>query len=167
MSLSTLCQRCGLCCDGSLFTHVPLQPGEVEAAKRNALDVVARADGSPALRQRCAALDGARCTAYAERPEACRRYHCLLFSALAEGEVSLPEALGVVDQAHALIARVDEALGPSPGDAPRAALQRARRAQLPEHGGPLRPEAQDAQERAEQFLDRHFRGRQARPAPGG
>jgi hypothetical protein len=162
--LSTLCQRCGLCCDGSLFTHVPLQAGEVAAARRNALDVVERADGSPALRQRCAALEGARCTAYAERPDACRRYHCLLFSALSEGEVSLPEALGVVDQAHALIAKVDEALGVPSGDAPRAVLQRARRENLPEHGGPLGAEAREAHERAEQFLDRHFRGRQARPA---
>ena len=56
------------------------------------------------LPQRCAALDGRRCTAYAQRPEGCRRYHCHLFSALSEGEVSLEEALAVVDGAQALLA---------------------------------------------------------------
>jgi Fe-S-cluster containining protein len=71
-----------------------------------------REDGKPLLPQRCAALDGRRCTAYAERPEGCRRYHCQLFSALAEGEVSLPEALAVVDGAHALLAAAGPERGP-------------------------------------------------------
>lgn len=103
-SLSTLCLRCGLCCDGTLFTHVPLRGSEVEPLKALGLPVKAREDGTPILPQRCAALDGKRCTAYAERPEGCRRYHCHLFSALSEGEVSLAEALAVVDGAQALLA---------------------------------------------------------------
>ena len=112
MSLSTLCQRCGLCCDGTLFTHVPLRPTEVEPLRALGLPVREREDGKPLLPQRCAALDGRRCTAYAERPEGCRRYHCQLFSALAEDEVSLPEALAVVDGAHALLASAGPERGP-------------------------------------------------------
>ncbi|QRK13192.1 YkgJ family cysteine cluster protein [Archangium violaceum] len=103
MSLSTLCLRCGLCCDGTLFTHVPLRRTEVGPLKALGLPVKERKDGTPILPQRCAALEGKRCTAYAERPEECRRYHCNLFSALSEGEVSLEEALAVVDGAHALL----------------------------------------------------------------
>jgi Fe-S-cluster containining protein len=103
-SLSTLCLHCGLCCDGTLFTHVPLRATEAGPLKALGLPVKAREDGTPILPQRCAALDGKRCTAYAERPEGCRRYHCHLFSALSEGEVSLEEALAVVDGAHALLA---------------------------------------------------------------
>jgi uncharacterized protein len=103
MSLSTLCQRCGLCCDGTLFTVVPLRPGEEAPLRARGLPVVTRADGSPALPQRCAALEGHACTVYAERPDGCRRYHCHLFAALAEKEVELAEALAVVDQAHALL----------------------------------------------------------------
>ncbi len=104
MSLSTLCLHCGLCCDGTLFTHVPLQRTEAAPLRALGLPVKEREDGTQVLPQRCAALDGRHCTAYAARPEGCRRYHCQLFAALAEGEVSLPEALAVVDGAHALLA---------------------------------------------------------------
>ncbi len=104
MPLSTLCQHCGLCCDGTLFTHVPLKPAEVAPLRALGLPVGERPDGTPLLPQRCAALEGRRCTAYDARPEGCRRYHCQLFAALSEGELSLPEALAVVDGAHARLA---------------------------------------------------------------
>ena len=116
MSLSTLCLRCGLCCDGTLFTHVPLQRTEVAPLQALGLPVKTREDGSSVLPQRCAALEGSRCTAYAERPEGCRRYHCQLFSALAEGEVSLDEALAVVERAHALLASAGGERGPEVED---------------------------------------------------
>ncbi|OJH35501.1 YkgJ family cysteine cluster protein [Cystobacter ferrugineus] len=112
MSLSTLCQHCGLCCDGTLFTHVPLQGTEAAPLRALGLPVKEREDGTSVLPQRCAALDGRHCTAYAARPEGCRRYHCQLFSALSEGEVSLPEALAVVDGAHALLAAQGAGRGP-------------------------------------------------------
>ncbi len=106
-SLSTLCLRCGLCCDGTLFTHVSLRASEEGPLKALGLPVKAREDGTPILPQRCAALDGKQCTVYAERPEGCRRYHCNLFSALSEGEVSLEEALGVVEGVHTLLTSTD------------------------------------------------------------
>ena len=112
MSLSTLCLHCGLCCDGTLFTHVPLRRTEAEALKALGLPVREREDGPPLLPQRCAALDGRRCTAYAQRPEGCRRYHCHLFAALSEGELSLEEALAVVDGARALLASAGPERGP-------------------------------------------------------
>ena len=156
MSLSTLCQRCGLCCDGSLFTHVPLRGAEPDRARRLGLPVVARADGSPALRQGCAALDGLRCTVYAERPESCRKYHCLLYAALAEGEVELDEALEVVDEARGHIQHLEAALPPAEEANPASALERARRDAA---SGALPAPASDALKRAETFLDLHFRGR--------
>jgi hypothetical protein len=116
LSLSTLCLRCGLCCDGTLFTHVPLRRTEVAPLQALGLPVKEREDGTPVLPQRCAALDGSRCTAYMERPEGCRRYHCNLFSALSEGEVSLDEALAVVDRAHALLAASGAERGPEVED---------------------------------------------------
>lgn len=102
-SLSELCQRCGLCCDGALFTVTPLEAHEVEPLRARALLPLARKDGAPALAQPCAALSGLRCTIYAERPASCRRYQCLLYGALAEGEVSLDEALAVVADARARV----------------------------------------------------------------
>jgi hypothetical protein len=104
MSLSTLCLACGLCCDGTLFTHVPLRRTEAAPLQALGLPVREREDGTPVLPQRCAALDGRSCTAYAQRPEGCRRYQCNLATALSEGEVSLEEALAVVKGAQALLA---------------------------------------------------------------
>jgi uncharacterized protein len=162
LPLSTLCQGCGLCCDGNLFSSLPLRRSEVAAMQRLSLPVVDRADGTPGLEQRCTALDGRCCTVYAERPEACRRYRCYLFTALSEGELTLEEARAVVDEAHARINAVEAVLPPARAGFPRAVLQRARKDDLPENGGPLPPQAQEIWDRAEAYLDRHFRGRHRR-----
>ncbi|QRN95359.1 YkgJ family cysteine cluster protein [Archangium violaceum] len=157
MSLSELCRRCGLCCDGNLFSHVPLQGSEVEAARRTGLDVVALADGSPAVRQGCTALKDRRCSVYAERPEGCRRYDCRLFNELAGKRVSFEEALAVVAQAHALLSAVERVLGPDTDPRPSSVLERARFADWGEDGGSS-SETRAARESAEAFLDRHFHG---------
>jgi uncharacterized protein len=163
MPLSTLCQRCGLCCDGNLFSTVPLRRTEVEPMERLGLAVVKRPDGtSPGFTQHCTALEGRCCKVYADRPEACRRYRCMLLTALAEGEASLEEALRVVDEAHAHLRAVEALLPPARADSPRAVLQRARQEDLPERGGPLPPATQEVWAQAENHLDRHFRGRHRR-----
>lgn len=99
-ALEHLCQACGLCCDGSLFTRVPL--GVNEVVPEDALGVVTNEKGARHVPQRCKALGGTVCGVYAERPLACRRYECLLFGALREGEVSLAESIDVVKRAQAL-----------------------------------------------------------------
>ena len=157
MLLSALCQRCGLCCDGNLFSHVPLQRAEVAAARQSGLDVVELAGGAPALRQGCPALKGRQCSVYAERPEGCRRYGCRLYGALERREISLEEAVAVVEQAHGLLSAVEAGLGPDPEARPPPVMERARFADLSEDGG-LTPEARAARERAEAFLDHHFHG---------
>jgi hypothetical protein len=162
MPLSTLCQRCGLCCDGSLFTQVPLQPAEAATLRRLGLPVGERADGAPVLAQHCTALEGRSCTVYADRPSPCRAYRCNLLIALAEGEVSLDEALRVIDGAQEHIRAVEAALPPAGADEPRAVMQRARRTHQPAHGGPLPAAAHKALESAEAYLDQHLRGRTRR-----
>lgn len=98
----SVCESCGLCCDGSLFGRVPLAPGEQVPEQQ--LRVVTNEKGGRYVPQRCAALDGTLCQVYARRPHACRRYECLLLGALREGEVSEPEALKVVQRAQQLVA---------------------------------------------------------------
>lgn len=124
VSLSTLCLACGMCCDGSLFTQVPLAADEALRLRARGLVVIAREDGSPALRQRCAALVGRCCAVYEDRPGGCRRYVCMLHAALAADEVSLPEALELVAQAQTLLAAADRVLPAGPA----AVMQRARQA---------------------------------------
>lgn len=114
---TTLCRRCGLCCDGNLFDSVPLTTEE--AARGQGLLVVVRADGSAALQQRCAALGDEGCGVYAQRPGRCRAYRCMLLSALEADEVGLADASAIVDEAHARLAAVPAG--------PGSALARARR----------------------------------------
>lgn len=102
--LAELCRSCGLCCDGTLFTFVRLEPTEAVSARRSGLVVLRRDDGSDALAQRCSALSGCDCTVYEARPGPCRRYECLLLGSLREGEVSLGEAKLVVDGARERVA---------------------------------------------------------------
>ncbi len=106
--LEALCQACGLCCDGTLFTRVPLTVDEVVPAVK--LNVITTPTNARYVPQRCAALNGTVCQVYAERPLACRRYECLLFAALREGEASLAEALEVVRRAQSLAASKDASL---------------------------------------------------------
>lgn len=161
--LSTLCMRCGLCCDGSLFSHVPLLPAEASRLRPLGVGVVEQASGARVLPQRCAALRGTCCTVYTERPEGCRRYRCLLLGALVEGEVSLEEALGVVAQAHARVVEAGAALGLQPEEGSAVGLaQRVRTAHEQAQASPASAEAHAAWERAGDFFDRHFRGRHRR-----
>jgi uncharacterized protein len=99
---SELCTRCGLCCDGSLFTQAPLLGEEVARARGRGLTVIDRG-GRSALRQRCDALVDRTCGIYEERPAGCRRYVCMLYSALAAGEVGFEEAVEIVGRARALV----------------------------------------------------------------
>jgi hypothetical protein len=167
--LATLCRACGLCCDGNLFAHVPLTADEAARARRHHLVVFDRDDGSPALRQPCAALEEAGCRVYDDRPAPCRRYRCMLLAALADDEVSLRDALAVVTEAHALLAAADAALPAGPG----APLQRARAAAEPPSphapaaagaepsraaasADPPGPQARAAVHAARVFLGRHL-----------
>lgn len=138
-----------MCCDGNLFTQVPLVADEAARLRRRGLVVIEREDGSPALRQRCGALEDRRCAAYEERPAGCQQYACMLHIALAADELSLAEAQGLVAQAQRLLAAADAVLRPGPA----AVMQRARQA-LRE--GELGAEVSSAVEAARRHLARHF-----------
>lgn len=148
-SLSTLCLACGLCCDGNLFTQVPLAEDEAARLRGRGLPVTVRGDGSPALRQRCGALAGRCCAVYEARPAGCRRFVCMLHSALAADELGLTDALEIVARAHALLAAADAVL--PAGEA--AVLQRAREAL---RAGEVGESVRDAVEAARRHLARHF-----------
>ena len=92
---STLCLACGFCCDGTLFTAVPLTDGDSAQVPHQT-----RENGSRFIRQPCAALgSGCQCAVYEQRPLACRRYECLLLVALKANEVALGPALQIVEEA--------------------------------------------------------------------
>ena len=100
----SLCVRCGLCCDGSLFADVELRD-EAEAVTIEALGLeVEEEDGRELLLQPCRALRGKICGIYAHRPECCRTFECRLLKDFLRGDVDLAGALVVVDKLRGLLA---------------------------------------------------------------
>lgn len=163
MPVRSLCVTCGLCCDGSLFSYVPLRDSEATALEKRSLRVVVRPEGEPGLDQPCSALEGTTCTLYDDRPSACREYCCRLYDAVESDEVSLDDARALVREARTLVARVD-ARTPvrrypfvtfTAAERSRP-LDRARRI---ERAGELDRETRAVWAAAEKHLDRHFRAR--------
>ncbi len=107
--LTTLCQSCGLCCDGSLFGRVPLLPAEVPLARKHRLHVV---PSGSAMEQPCAALvldaeKSRTCTAYDDRPAACRAFDCVLLARHRSEGGPLAPRLESVGRVRALLATVE------------------------------------------------------------
>lgn len=97
--------RCGMCCDGSLFDHVPVEPEERAALEALDFDLYSEA-GEVRFRQPCAFLSGKLCTVYADRPTSCRAYRCWTLKQFEKGEIDRAEALDRVAKAKQLIERV-------------------------------------------------------------
>ena len=106
----TLCTRCGLCCDGSLFADVEL----ASSAEASSLEVMgleiedADADDGGLLLQPCGALKGRRCSIYPHRPDCCRTFKCRLLQEAGRGEVSVERAKGKIAEVLKRIGRVKE-----------------------------------------------------------
>ena len=120
--LSTLCRACGFCCNGALFDNVPVSQGDAPPPERVRLRVLGE---RTSLVQPCAALGTAGCGIYAQRPNTCRTFVCMLGRALQEGEVSLPEAVNIVASARACADATSAALEAEP-DAAGASTSESR-----------------------------------------
>jgi len=105
----TLCTRCGLCCDGTLFADVELA-GRAEATRLEVLGLeIEDDDGTRALLvQPCRALEGTRCGIYAHRPRCCRTFECRLLQDVRGGAVGVDRAGEVIADALERIGRVKE-----------------------------------------------------------
>jgi Fe-S-cluster containining protein len=106
----TLCPRCGLCCDGSLFADVELA-GTDEASSLEVMGLEiedADEDDAGLLVQPCGALKGKRCSIYPHRPDCCRTFECRLLQQVKRGAVSVPRAKVKIAEALKRIERVEE-----------------------------------------------------------
>ena len=90
----TLCTKCGLCCDGSLFADVEL----VGSDEASGLEVIGLDiedtddDHGGLLLLPCRALKGTLCSIYPHRPECCRTFECRLLQQVRRGEVDINRA---------------------------------------------------------------------------
>lgn len=109
-AVSTLCQACGFCCDGTLFDGIFLTASDVIGVQRVRLPL-SHDDDCPTLRLPCPAHVGS-CTVYGDRPSTCRTYQCQLVNRLEEGDIDLPGALLRVERVRGLV----DAMRPHLGD---------------------------------------------------
>lgn len=102
----SLCLSCGLCCDGTLFSTVPLEAGEAARLKGR----VSLVRGGGAMKQPCRALEGVSCRVYEERPATCRKFRCLALQQVEAGEVSEADAQAFIAEVFARRRRIAETL---------------------------------------------------------
>jgi Fe-S-cluster containining protein len=99
-----LCLACGLCCDGTLFDLVKLEPDDdVRKLKMLGLPVTLSRGKDPVARfpQPCAALcEDRSCRVYADRPHQCRVFECGVFKDAKAGRITFAAALRLVRQAR-------------------------------------------------------------------
>jgi Fe-S-cluster containining protein len=104
---ATLCTRCGLCCDGTLFGDVELTgPREATRLEALGLDVDADDAGVELLALPCRGLRGTLCSVYAHRPLCCRTFECRLLHDTERGAVTVGDALTQIAEAKSQVHQV-------------------------------------------------------------
>jgi hypothetical protein len=91
-----ICLTCGFCCDRTLFLFAHLNKGErghlPEKIDQNSYSK----NGKDYFRQPCLYFSG-KCTIYGmKRADVCSSYRCQLLKDVAEGKISLVDALAVI-----------------------------------------------------------------------
>ncbi len=98
----SICVVCGFCCDGTLFLHAHLNPGERGSLPEKIEQASFSEDGKDYFRLPCLYFSE-KCTIYdRKRADVCGSYRCQLLKDFAEGKVSLPDALEIVRQARTM-----------------------------------------------------------------
>jgi hypothetical protein len=118
--LSAICQRCGLCCDGTLFPAARLEEEEVEPMRKRGLAIL-REGGGVGFELPCPQLERASCSCsiYVDRPRTCRRFECSLLSRARTGALPVQAAVETVARTREIIATLQaKGMDMSPG-APR------------------------------------------------
>jgi Fe-S-cluster containining protein len=97
VSAENLCLRCGMCCDGTIFSNVPVSADELAALeKRRRLPMI---ESAMRFAQPCAAHRDGRCEVYDVRPQPCADFRCLVLERHLRGEID-------EDAAHAMLAEI-------------------------------------------------------------
>jgi len=94
----SICIGCGLCCDGTVVTHLAVRDESDLGAPLRGLgvEIIAAAD-PPVFELPCPAVCDGVCTIYSlHRPSACEQFECKLSRAVLDGEVSPEEARSVI-----------------------------------------------------------------------
>lgn len=110
-TLQGLCLDCGMCCDGTLFECVEVEPAEQPAFVQVSL---IRVGDKVAVPLPCAKHQGRRCAVYDARPSRCVKFTCGLYDGVAAGARSVEEAQARIAEARRLFAVIETLLAWSP-----------------------------------------------------
>lgn len=103
-----ICVTCGFCCDGTLFLHACLNPGERGSLPDKIEQNSFTEKDKDYFRLPCQYFSG-KCTIYdRKRADVCSSYRCQLLKDFAEGEVTLSEVLKIVREAMSMRAEIFE-----------------------------------------------------------
>lgn len=95
-----ICVTCGYCCDGTLFMHAHLNPGERGNLPEKIEENSFIEEGKDYFRLPCQYFSE-KCTIYdRKRADVCSSYRCQLLKDVAEGKVSMSDALETVHEAR-------------------------------------------------------------------
>jgi hypothetical protein len=96
---SRLCAACGMCCDGTIFHIVRLQPGDSAKALAALGLKLKRKRKRDYILQPCPAYRDCRCAIYQDRPERCRLFECQQLRRVLAGEIPEAEAAAKIREA--------------------------------------------------------------------
>ncbi|MXO70793.1 YkgJ family cysteine cluster protein [Alteraurantiacibacter buctensis] len=102
MASTNICVACGICCDGHLFDHARMYPGEQPLCASLGMGTEERDDGEGRFLLPCPRHGAEGCTVYDRRPTTCRTFRCRLLKDHEAGAISGDEALAVIGKVHAL-----------------------------------------------------------------
>lgn len=108
---STLCKACGLCCTGHLFLWARLNASELNPSQSLGLHVIRNDPRQRGFTLPCPLWDQ-HCTIYASPncPRVCHSYKCKLLKELLDEQVTLSDALPVIEQAKQMIRELETRL---------------------------------------------------------
>jgi len=95
-----------MCCDGTLFYSVVLQPEDSPRTLRSLGLNLKTKKGTTSLRQPCPAHQSGGCTIYRDRPSRCRAFQCHQLTSVATGEISEEQARQTIQTTREKINRV-------------------------------------------------------------
>lgn len=126
-----MCIGCGLCCDGTVLSHLAVSDESDLGRPLAALGVTVLVQADPPVFELpCPAFDGSCCSIYElHRPRACARFECDLSRAVAAGELDAATARDLVARTREVRDRVRA------GEVPEATLRSAVRRHFRAGGG--------------------------------
>lgn len=110
ISSSSLCNACGLCCNGVLFHTVRLQSSDSRQELKSLGMLIEHKKKYDFFHQPCSSYKDGCCSIYKLRPERCRVFECQQLKKLAAGETTEAGVLETITKAHSKVKNVQELL---------------------------------------------------------